>query len=537
MLSILQRWRRVGICAAAILAIAAMPALAQAPRKQDAAADLVEKMARENFGALSRAELILIRAAPHRELPHAGPNDNPSDPANDPAKADKWGPDRCIRAGVLAWLVSDPEVAPHIHPSGAGIEAARIVGRLDLSYQQVARPLTLVRCAIPDGVDFSNATIGALELRASHTGPITGDLAQIKGDLALRFGNHGPVSIYRASIGGDFDLTGSTFTGGSAYEVSAVETSIGGDALFHQDFTSDGVVDFRLARIGHSLSFNHAHFVGALDNGLTAERAVIDGPLYWVAIAHTAHTALDLENARVVALWDDRPSWPAKGNLDLGGFTYGEFGGDSPADSVARLKWLALQPAGYHPQPYMELAHVLRESGRSEGSTSVLIAQRVDQRREGRLSLAAKAWNLLLEATIGYGYRPLRALWWMAAFVLIGTILFQRAYSAGMMTPSDSAAFDAFATSGHTPRHYPRFNAFVYSLENLLPVVDLHQGNHWRPNARHRVTVDPKTGAARVEDATMGASILRWYLWVHILAGWVLTPLMFAGLSGLIRVE
>jgi hypothetical protein len=544
MLILIQRPRRAAASAAAAAAIAAMlamlaaaPARAQAPRKQDAAADLLEKMARDNFGALSRAEILLVRAAPHRELPRVGPSDNPNDPANDPAHADQWGPDRCIRAGLFAWLVSDPDVAPHVHPSGAGIEGARIVGRLDLSYQQVARPLTLVRCAIADGIDFSNATLGGLELRASRTGPIVGDLAQIKGDLAMRFGHHGPVSIYRASIGGDFDLAGSTFTGGSADEISAVQVTIGGDALFHQDFTSDGMVDFRLARIGRSLSFNHARFVGTGDNGLTAERAVIDGPLYWTAIAHTARTALDLQNAHATALWDDRASWPSAGNLQLDGFSYGEFGGDSPSDSHARLAWLALQPRGYHPQPYVELAHVLRESGRSEGSTNVLIAQRVDQRREGHLSAAEKAWNLLLEATIGYGYRPLRALWWMVAFVAVGTIVFQRAYGSGMITPADGAAFEEYARTGHPPRHYPHFNAFVYSLENLLPVVDLHQGNHWRPNARHRVCIDASSGAAHVEDSAMGASLLRFYLWVHILAGWVLTPLMFAGLSGLIRVD
>jgi len=29
--------------------------------------------------------------------------------------------------------------------------------------------------------------------------------------------------------------------------------------------------------------------------------------------------------------------------------------------------------------------------------------------------------------------------------------------------------------------------------------------------------------------------LLRWYLWMHILAGGILTPFLFAGLSGLIR--
>jgi TRAP-type mannitol/chloroaromatic compound transport system permease small subunit len=77
----------------------------------------------------------------------------------------------------------------------------------------------------------------------------------------------------------------------------------------------------------------------------------------------------------------------------------------------------------------------------------------------------------------------------------------------------------------------------VYSLENFLPVVDLHLGSHWRPNARHQVMKDPATGEWSSEQATFAGSLVRWYLWFHIVAGWVLTPLLFAGLSGLIRVE
>jgi hypothetical protein len=34
--------------------------------------------------------------------------------------------------------------------------------------------------------------------------------------------------------------------------------------------------------------------------------------------------------------------------------------------------------------------------------------------------------------------------------------------------------------SGHPP-----FHAFVYSLENSLPVVDLHKAEYWRPNPLH----------------------------------------------------
>ena len=86
--------------------------------------------------------------------------------------------------------------------------------------------------------------------------------------------------------------------------------------------------------------------------------------------------------------------------------------------------------------------------------------------------------------------------------------------------------------------HYPHFNAFVYSLENFLPVVDLHMGNHWHPNVfASGVVEDSASGEWRTQNRGDRGKLLRWYLWFHILAGWVLTPLLFAGLSGLIRVE
>ncbi len=513
-------------------------AIAQIPIKEQRQADTLEKLAREEFGQLSAAERVFVRGAASRNLKWVGPNDDPADPLNDPAHAEKWGSDRSIRAGVFAWLVADRETAPLLHPSGPGIAGAKIVGKLDLSYANVTRPITLIRCAIPDGIDFSNATIAGIELRSSVTGAILGDFSNVKGDLALHFGHYGALSIFRATIGGDFDCSGANFTGsGAADTISAQESSIGGDASFVQNFTTDGMLYFRLARIGRSLSFNHARFVGNGETGLDAERASVTGPFYWIDISQTPKTRLDLENAAVTSLFDDRQSWPTSGNLNLDGFTYSEFGGDSPPDAPERLEWLELQAPGYRPQPYTQLANALKQSGRIEGETEVLIAQRIAQRRFGHLSRAQRLWNLLLEATIGYGYRPLRALWWMAGFVTLGATLFQAGYRAGIMTPSEADAYDAFAHSGRPPVHYPHFNAFVYSLENFLPVVDLHLEMHWRPNTTERVVMDCASGEWGTERATLAARLLRWYLWFHILAGWTLTPLMFAGLSGLIRVD
>jgi hypothetical protein len=511
---------------------------AQVPHKEQQQADALEKLAREEFGPLSAAERIAVRGAASRDVRWVGPNDNPDDPANDPAKTEHWSADRNIRAGLFTWLIADPETAPLLHPSGSGIAGAKIVGKLDLSYQDVTRPLTLIRCAIPDGIDLSDASIAGIEIRNSVTGSILADFAHIKGDLALHFGHYGALSIFRANIGGDLDCSGADFTGSGVTDtVSAQESTIGGDASFVQNFTTDGILYFRLARIGRSLSFNHARFVGNGENGLDAERAIVAGPFYWADIALTPKTRLDLENASVAALFDDHASWPAAGNLTLGGFTYSEFGGDSPADSDARLQWLALQPAGFGPQPFSQLAKVLKQSGRSEGETEVLIAQRIAQRGSGHLSFPSRMWNLLLQGTIGYGYRPMRALWWIAGFVILGAVLFGWGYRIGVMTPTEHEAYEVFARDGRPPVHYPHFNAFVYSLENFLPVVDLHLGNQWHPNVRERVVEDSATGEWGTASARNAGKLLRWYLWFHILAGWILTPLLFAGLSGLIRSE
>lgn len=515
-------------CAASAPAPARDPALA--------AADRIEQLAARRFGALSAAERMTVRAAPQRQLKWLGPAAGPDNPANDVAQAGKWGPERTVRADIVRWLYADPQAYPLMDQSGLGIAGARISGELDLSYLKIDKPITIFQCYIPDGIDASNSNLRSLDLRASRTGAVTADVATIDGDLELQFGRYATVSIFRAKISGSLDLSGARVTRGDEDSISAQEAQISDDAEFAQGFATDGIVDFRLARIGQSLSFKDANFFGAAPNGLDADRAQISGPLYWDAIRHTPQTILDLADTAAQELYDDRGSWPTAGNLDVDGFVYNAIIG-GPATAAERLEWLALQPAGYRPRPYRQLAKVLRDEGRDDGAVEVMIAQRVAQRRFGNLSAPERAWNLMLEATIGYGYKPLRALWWIGGFVVLGALLFGAGYRMRVITPTEPDAYQAFEQSGDTPRHYPPFNALVYSLENFLPVVDLYQGMFWRPNPRHLA----RSRAAHSSDSdgsgTAAATALRWYLWLHILAGWILTPLLFAGLSGLIRPD
>jgi hypothetical protein len=524
--------RKAIVAAIAIAFLFCNSALAAGPQVSDAP---LESMAQQKFGpALTAAERKLLRAAPTRALAWLGPNDDPDNPANDTAQAEHWGPERTVRADIVSWLAGDPAASRLVHPSGLGFAGARIAGKLDLSYATVDKPMTLVKCYVPDGIDLSSSHLEDFEVRRSRTGAVDADTSITHRDLSFQTGDYGLISFMRANVDGTLDLSGARIMDGGTVTVNLVEANVGGDAIFHEGFTTNGTVDARLAKIGHDLSFHDVVFAG--DGGLNAERATIGGTLYWVQVKHTPKTQLDLENTRASAIWDDEASWPAPGNLIVNGFVYGEIVG-GPGDALARLKWLALQPPDYRPQPFRQLAKVLADAGREEGATDVLIAKELALRRYGHQSRFDRAWSLMLEVTIGYGYRPLRALWWIAAFVLLGTILFGWGHRLRIITPTEEAAYREFVASGEAPPHYPVFNPLVYSLENFLPVVELHQDKYWRPNPRHGARGQVRRAGEPLDSSSLPSRFLRWYLWIHILAGWTITPLLFAGLSGLVRPD
>jgi hypothetical protein len=195
-----------------------------------------------------------------------------------------------------------------------------------------------------------------------------------------------------------------------------IEATIRGDASFHQGFTTTGVVDLRLAQIRRGLSFNHARFIGSGENGLTAERSMINETLYWVDIIRTPRTELDLTNAHVGSLWDDPLSWPASGRLLINGFVYGAISGGR-ADAQSRLEWLERQPSGYRPQPYGQLARVVRDRDSNVAAVDVMIADENARWHESGLGWGERVWRGMLDATIRYGYRRMRALWRLSGLV------------------------------------------------------------------------------------------------------------------------
>jgi hypothetical protein len=206
----------------------------------------------------------------------------------------------------------------------------------------------------------------------------------------------------------------------------------------------------------------------------------------------------------------------AKGQLTLDGFVYGRISTGAKDKNIG-LKWIALQyedgdSAKFTPQPYLQLAQVLRQEGDDGGAKDVLEA--MEDRRHKSKSALESGWGFILKGVIGYGYRSGRAFLWLLGIWLIGFVLFWAGYCQGGMEPTDTAACKIFVEQNRRikPDGYVAFHASLYSLENAFPAVRLGQSDKWVPVG--------------------GWQVLRV---IELMLGWFLFTLFVAGFSGLTR--
>ncbi len=283
-------------------------------------------------------------------------------------------------------------------------------------------------------------------------------------------------------------------------------------------------MEFFGARIGGGLDVAGVIFSGApSDNhGLDASHASIQN-LVTVGASFSDGAFEHLNGAEIQFVFDDPASWPKPGMLDIGQLKYQAFVAPSPVDVASRLHWLGLSATSSDPQPYDELAKYYRSVGDINSATKVLIAR--DDAIYSRADPIRRAWGKFLKVTVGYGHEPLRTVLWMLAIVLLGAVLVSIGARAGVMRltwPEATTAPAGDPTAG--------LNPLLYSLDVFLPFVNLHQEHYWWPDetASGRCAIFGRSLPVR-------GSLLRYYLWLQIMAGWLLSAVFIAGLTGLIQ--
>ncbi|WP_431918600.1 hypothetical protein [Nonomuraea jabiensis] len=320
-----------------------------------------------------------------------------------------------------------------------------------------------------DGGRLSNPGATALSLRRLG---VTGRLSCSEG-----FSAEGEIVLINARVEGNVEFHGAALSNPGGRALALWEVTAGSGIDLCEGFTATGALSIRNSRIASTLCFAETTLDGDLHLRGVEAAALKIGPQTVLL------RAVDLRHTRVGLLDDVPDRWPA--HLLMNGFTYDSLAAPLPVQE--RLDWLAKEP--YQPQPYEQLAAVYRRHGHDEAARDVLLAKQ--RRRRAGQRLGARLWGHLQDWTVGYGYRPYRAALWLAALLLVGTV-----------------AFALHRPPAFKPGESPPFNAFLYTLDLLLPIVSFGQESAFGPRDLH-----------------------QWLAAALIAAGWILTTTILAGLT------
>ncbi|MGP3921681.1 oxidoreductase [Streptomyces sp. 8N616] len=490
---------------------------------------------------------------------------------DDPQGRHYWGPDRSVRARVVALLLLDGPSAQPGRVSALKLVGAYITGTLELSggtvepyvelrgcrfENEVLLPecsfttLRLVACAIPrleaarlttegdlhlprctvrSGIRLTDAHIGTDLLlnqltvyKDSKGRSIAADGMTVAQDLqAEMMQSYGEFSLRGAQIGVSLSLRGSRLSNpygrralnapqltverslymtAAGLSTSPLAGSTGTTPPYGitptrgtriQHFECEGGVRLDDGRFGDAVDFYQARFV--MEAGQEVSLRRIQTPELRFLGERPQRGRVVLSGAKVVNLVDRSTSWPGPGGLAMAGFAYETLIPRGPFPLTRRLEWVAAATPEYAPEPYEQLAAALRASGEDADARAVLLAKQ--RRRRETLPLAGKLWGYLQDWAVAYGYKPGRAALWMAVLWAVGALLFER------NPPQELRDGES-----------PHWNAALYTLDLLLPVIDLGQDGFWKPQGR-----------------------FQWAAAVLILLGWILATTVAAGASRLLR--
>jgi len=460
--------------------------------------------------------------------------------APDVAVASGWDATRTLPAEFIVRLCTTPKASSGF-VRGIRIKGARIVGEIDLTTATLETLLLLERCRIEGRISLRDATTRLVNFAGSRVmGEIDADRLTSKGGVYLRHGFvcESFVRLSAAVIEGDVSCKQGTILGdedGLALRCDRMHLS---GSAFLQTFTARGEVRFLDADIGANLELVDATLSNPGKTALLADNVRVTGSLVMSEWKETPDGRISLKNASagVLRLGALTERWPKAGTVQAQGFAYSALESDTPVTMALCERWLGVMVATpFSSQPYERVSKILREAGFADEAKRIAIRRRWKQLRAPGGSPLRKLGDLVFGALIGFGYRPGWSVWMLIACAAFGTLVFDSANTHGAMTPSHGDAILTDAKGRRTLQAgYPPLNPVVYSIDVLLPIVDLQQDANWRPNVdvRGAVVIGPIT----VTRYQIGEFAL-YYMWFQIAVGWVLSSLLVASFSGLIRNE
>ena len=368
---------------------------------------------------------------------------------------------------------------------------------------------------------------------------------KVDGDVLLRNlrATGGALRFRNAVLGGMVIASGARLTNPGGYTLNLHQATVKGSVRLDQGFESRGMVVLNRAAIEgrlecgevHSLAVDSDQTVGEITRSRLSRRLCREA---WTSAGHRSHQASSFTNAATAFLADDPRNWPSR--IAISGFTYDRFehpqGSTSGQiwDRAARCAWLTRQ-AVYDSGPFEQAARVFRQHGYISEAEQILIAQRRQARQAaGRPGLMRRAVDATYDVSVGYGYRPGRVLWLLAALLALAVCSLEIPANQATLRATTSAGA-VYTTTG--PLQTGRlaaaesarkdscsdgrircFNPVLYAIDTVLPLVSLDQRSVWYPDPHVRF-----------------GTLMQWWLNFATLLGWVLSTIFVLSLARLAR--
>lgn len=373
----------------------------------------------------------------------------------------------------------------------------------------------------------------------------------------------GNVNIAMVEAKGTIALTG-TDTGGDFISQGAILE--GTPALQLRNSKVDGTLFWRtLGLVSGEVDFSGTSCTTINMDGRSWMRKRLDYPAKFQDTAETVvpgeSRALDSCNSI-----DQIPGSRVQNTTKLTNFTYKGFSAlPGGCKTGFWIEWLKQQPEDhltkrFRSLPWAQLAEVLESMGYEEEARDVRIEkQRLQTRFMAEHEPAATCgfdWRHQLHVfwrralwgpLVDYGYRPGKAILYLAVMVIIGSIIYWQAALHGVMTPTHPLIFNEARNGGmipakcaenwvyfpeevsaicqsKMPSEYSEFQSFIYAMDVALPVVNLRMENDWAP---------------RVVDTKGKRHWFGWwvrtYEWFLIAVGWILSLMFVSAVGASIR--
>jgi hypothetical protein len=388
-----------------------------------------------------------------------------------------------VRSVVIRELLMDRR--GELDPRGLRVRGVRVVGQLDLDHVSAVTGLSLVDCALPDGVICSFARLREMKLSGSVVSRLAAEGLRTDGHLSLEnvtmrgTDENGTVQLLGAHIGGQLNLNGSEITNDTGPALHADGLHADGD-LFLRNAIMRGASEYGTVRllgahIGGQLSLNGSEFTNdtgpvlaadglRTDDALFLRNAImrgtgdygtvrlpsvhiggpadltgtqlsnVSGPLLWLTEAQVG-SALFLPASVVCPTASSettqRDCADRERQITVRGLVFASLG------EMTWRQWLHLlvhHTPDYSPQPYQQLAAVERAAGHDNNARHILITQQEDLRRRTPEALGSRIgrWRHRLWGWLGrYGYRAHRLVIALAVVLAFAAGL---GYTAGQVS-------------------------------------------------------------------------------------------------------